>query len=109
MDKKKISVLTRILLRMLQSGLESRQTARSGQLRARSLLIQTHVSQLLLLTAHAFHLSSTVLLAFRFLLSYSAVVVHLQLLSYISHSIGHTVHTLVLLYLLKQQQLLPVQ
>ena len=56
-------------------------------------------------TAHAFLLSLIILRVYRFPQLSLVVVVHLQLLWYISHLIGHTAHILVLLFLLKQQQL----
>lgn len=85
-------VLTRILPRMQQTGRATRLTVRNTQQQATSSLILTHVSQLPLRTAPAFHLSSTTPRVFRSQLSSSAADVQLQLLWFTSHSAGSTAH-----------------
>ena len=65
---------------------------RNTQQQATSSLILTHVSQLPLRTAPAFHLSSTTPRVFRSQLSSSAADVQLQLLWFTSHSAGSTAH-----------------
>ena len=100
----KVSI--RIHQQTLLSGRVTHGMVRKAKKRA---LIQTAVSQLLLLTAHASAQSLKIQMVCQFLQSYSVADVQSSLHSFTSHVTGTTVYSLVLSWLLKQLQLLQVQ